>query len=258
MNHVKIWWSDSRGKVIVTLIVLWIAALIHSFQLVFVLFPIAAVSSVLLFDLVISRLKSGAWIATLSSVVTGLLIGLIFDPTAPMTLLILTCFIAVLSKQFLRFRPHQHIFNPATFGLVSTSILFNLSTAWWGVAWGVIPLIIIVVGMMLALPRIRRLWIPVIFLSVYFLFNGITGSWIGAVRLTLDGTLFLFAWIMLTEPITTVSTGIWEYIMPVVVAGLVIGETVLRIFITDPILLALLTANALGFLFIRYPRLRRS
>lgn len=249
MNHVKMWWADSRGKVIATLLVLWIAALIHSFQLIYVLFPIAAVASVVLFDLVISRLRSGQWIATLSSVITGLLIGLIFDPTASMALLILTCFIAVLSKQFFAWRAHQHIFNPATFGLVATSILFNLSTAWWGVSWGIVPLVIIVSGMLLTLPRIRRFWIPIIFLSVYFIYKGFT---------TFDGTLFLFAWIMLPEPMTSVGVGIWEYLMPVIVVGLVIIETKFRIFITDPILLALLIANALGFLFVRYPRLRHS
>lgn len=65
-----LWWADSRGKVIVVLLALWLVSLVNHFQ-------VSLAINVLLAVIASSLLNP-----SLSSVVTGLLIGLIFDPTA--------------------------------------------------------------------------------------------------------------------------------------------------------------------------------
>lgn len=254
MNPLRIWWADTRGKVIATLLFLWIATLIHAFQPSYLINPIVAVVALYNFDLIVSKFRTGHWIATMSSMVTGLLIGLVFDPTAPLYFLILACFITVLGKQFFAAGSHQHVWNPAVFGIAATTILFNQSTGWWAASWGMAPLAIIFVGMMLSLSQIRRQMMPLIFLAVLFLFFGVTGTWNSALQQLLNGTYVFFAFIMLPEPVTSISGKVWLYAWPALVGGLVILLTALRIYITDPVFLALLLANAAVFVFVRRKR----
>lgn len=256
MSKFRIWWADTRGKVVATLLVLWIATLIHSFQITFLIFPLISVASVYVFDLIVSRLRTGHWIATLSSLVTGLLIGLVFDPTAALYVLITACLLAVLSKQFLAAGSHLHIWNPTVLGVAVTSLIFNQSTGWWAASWGVVPLVIIVIGMSLALRQIRRLAMPVVFLAILFVYFGLSGTWDGAFSQVLTGTYLFFAYIMLPEPVTSIGGKAWLYVWPALVGGLVILLTVFHIFITDPVFVALLSANAFVFIFVRHPWVR--
>src|SRR5258706_7402864 len=155
MYRFRVWWADSRGKVIVTLLVLWIGALIHQFQLTFVWFPMVAVLGTILFDLLVCWARKRQWVFTMSSVVTGLLIGLIFDPRAGVLPLLVACALSVIGKQLIGVGDHRHIGNPATTGILLASILFGRPVAWWGAAWGIIPAIIIAVGMTSTLVRLR-------------------------------------------------------------------------------------------------------
>lgn len=255
MNKLRIWWADTRGKVIVMLLVLWIATLINSFQIVYLIFPLVSTLFVYVFDLLVSRIRTGQWIATLSSLVTGLLIGLVFDPTAPIYVLIFACLVAVVSKQLFAAGNHQHIWNPTVFGVAVTSLIFNQSTGWWAASWGLAPVIIILVGMTLALRQIRRLVMPFVFLAIVYVYLGLTTTWIGALQLIITGTYIFFAFIMLPEPVTSVGGKIWTYAWPALVGGLVVLLSVFRIFIADPVFLALLIANTLIFIFVRRPRM---
>src|SRR5689334_8779486 len=131
MYRFRVWWADSRGKVIATLIALWIAALIHQFQWRFVWIPVVAVLVTILVDLLMSWMRKRQWVFTMSSVVTGLLIGLIFDPTAGIVPLIVACSISAMGKQLIGFGDHRHVGNPATMGIFASSLLFDRSVAWW-------------------------------------------------------------------------------------------------------------------------------
>ncbi len=253
MNHVRIWWADTRGKVIATLFVLWIVTMIHSFQPVFLINPLVAIVSMYAFDFCISRVRSGKGIVTLSSLVTGLLIGLVFDPTAAIWVLIIACLVAAFSKQFIAFGSHRHIWNPAVLGIAVTSIIFNQSSGWWAASWGIIPVLIIVAGMTLALSQIRRVFMPFIFLGIMFVYLSFTGTWSGAFELVTSGTFIFFAFIMLPEPVTSIGGKTWLYGWPVFVGGLVVMLSVLRIFIVDPVMLALLIANAAVYVIVRHP-----
>ena len=243
---IRIFWADSRGKVILVLVLLWLAALVFDFQLSALLFPLLAIVGSFVFDALLSRIRYGVWFTSLSSVITGLLIGLIVDPTSFTTLLVAVV-LASVGKYFVGIGRQKHICNPAAFGIVLSSALFNRPVAWWGAAWGIVPLLIILFGMLLPLRQLRRLWMPVSFLFVYGVGLALLSSAESALKLTFDATPFLFAWVMLTEPIALPSRGLWRYGWGALVGALVIGFHVVGISWSDPLLTALLLANIVGF-----------
>jgi Na+-translocating ferredoxin:NAD+ oxidoreductase RnfD subunit len=251
VSLLRAWWADSRGKVVAVLLVLWIAALANQFRIDFVSLPFLAMLSSVSFDLFFGKLTRGRVRFSLSSLVTGLLIGLIFDPTSGALPIMVATLLASLSKHYVRSESGKHIFNPAAFGIVISSFLFQRPVAWWGASWELIPLFILSVGMVPALHQLRRLWMPITFLIIYFLTNSLSSSVESAFRLTLDGTVFLFAFVMLPEPITSVGRGAWRYTWGILVGGLVAGLSFIRFDAADPLLTALLAANVVGFVFVR-------
>lgn len=236
MFRFRIWWADTRGKVIGTLIALWIASLIHRFEPNHVLQPLIAVAAVSLFDYVVSFIRHKKGVITMSAVVTGLLIGLIFDDHAGLLPLAAACLIAVLGKQLLAFGDHRHIFNPAALGILISSLVFNRPVAWWGAAWGLVPAAIIFIGMAYGLYKIRRFWMAVVFLVLY-------GA---AFPSTIDGTVFLFAFIMVPEPITSLGGKLWQYGWGALVGVLMLTLAFLFKSTVDPLLSALLLADIVG------------
>lgn len=240
-------WADSRGKVAVVLVLLWLASLMHQLRVSAILFPLLAIAGSYALDAFLSRLRWGSWPFSLSSLVTGLLIGLIVDPTS-VTVLATAVVAASLSKHFLGFGRQKHIFNPAALGIVLSSGLFHRPVAWWGATWGMVPVLIIFFGMIVPLRQLRRLWMPTSFLFVYGIALMIVSGAESALKLTFDPTIFLFAWVMLAEPITAPNRGFWRYGWGVLVAILVIVQQVFSISWSDPLLTALLLANGVGYL----------
>ncbi len=121
-------------------------------------------------------------------------------------------------------------------------MISNRSVAWWGASWGMIPVVIIAIGTLPLLWKLRRFWMPLTFLAVYF---------ISIQRIMFDGTVFLFTFIMLTEPKTSPMQGKWQWGWGILVGILVLVQNLLGLAIADPMLLALLVANLFGYIFIR-------
>lgn len=246
---VKIFWADSRGKVIAVLVLLWVAVLIFQFRTVFVLGVAFAVAVSVALDSLIIWLRTKKRIVSLSTMVTGLLIGLIIDPLNGLFPIGAACLMASISKNFIGKGTQTHIFNPAAFGIVMSSFIFNRPVSWWGVAWGRVPVIIIAIGMLPVLWKLRRNGMPLLFLAVFFVINLIHGTVASATQLTIDGTVFLFAFIMLPEPKTTPIQGAWRWGM--LVGVFVFAQNFFGIAAVDPLLVALLISNLYGFFFVR-------
>lgn len=240
------YWSDSRGKVILVLLAAAALAWDQSFQLKLLSQLALAVFFSGVFDLVWARLRYGKWFFSLSSVVTGLLIGLIFDPTSSPFAVTAAALVASSSKYWLRFGSDKHIFNPAALGIVVASLIFGRPVSWWGVSGGLGQILITGLGMAVILYRLRRILMPLIFLATYYLGMTFFSNPLSALRLTFDGTVFLFAWVMLPEPVTSPSRGNWCYLWGLLVGLLVFGQTLLGWSWSDPLLMALLVANAIG------------
>lgn len=243
-------WSDSRGKVILILLITWIFALVHHLQLTEVAFPLGAVSTVCFVDWVITKIRYGRNVLSLSSIVTGLLIGLILDPNGSLWLIVVAALVAVLNKQFLRSDIHHHMFNPAAFGIVLSAQVFSGNIAWWSVSWGVWPVIVIGLGMLWILSGIRRAFLPLTFLLVFFGINVVRMGFGESLRFVFDGAPFLFAFIMLPEPMTSLARGFWQYVWGTLVGVFFYVCILLPLNIIDPFLTALLGANLIGF-FVR-------
>lgn len=244
---VKMFWADSRGKVIAVLVFLWLGVLVFQFRAVFVIGVLFAVVASVTFDSLIIWFRTKARVVSLSSIVTGLLIGLVLDPFAGFVGTLTACMIASLSKAYLGRGDHQHIFNPAALSIVVSSLLFRRPVAWWAASWGGVPVIIVSVGMLPILWKLRRLVSPMMFLAVFFLTNLFYGSAQSALRLTMDGTVFLFAFVMLPEPRTAPTQGKWRWGWGPLVGLLVVAQNLLSVAAPDPLLVALLVANILAF-----------
>lgn len=241
-------WADSRGKVIVILFLLWIATLLYSFRSTYVFNPVASVIAMVIWDSLFSFIKTRTVHISLSTIITGLLVGFIVDPTGGEIFIITTCLLASLSKNFIGKGLHHHIFNPAAFGVVATSLIFGRPVAWWAGSWGIVPVIILGLCMTPILWGLRRFWMPVTFLTLYFLTNSLASNFTSAWRLTLDGTVFLFAFVMLPEIKTSPAKGYWQYSWGILVGALVYLQSLLKFSFVDPLLFALLIANAVGFI----------
>jgi len=92
---------------------------------------IIAVISSLAAESVILYLKAKVFQVTESSIITGLIIGYVLSSDEAWWRFVLGSSLAIFSKYVIRFRK-KHIFNPASFGIFLTLIIFGASTQWKG------------------------------------------------------------------------------------------------------------------------------
>ncbi len=104
----------------------------------------------------------------------------------------------------------KHIFNPVAISVLLTAYALNFSALWWvGTLW-MLPFVL--VGGFLVVRKIQRSDLVVSFLVTAFVvtmfFCVIDGSSVTlfAKELLIDSPLFFFAFVMLTEPLTTPPT----------------------------------------------------
>ena len=269
--------NDTRVQAAFTLSLVWILAIWQFKTLNSFIYPLIAVISVAGFDILITFLRSSRTYYPFSSFVTGLLIGLLIAPVGNIWVIVSAALLASLSKQFIGRGVRQHILNPAAFGILSSSILFQIPIAWWGVSWGIWPSVILIPLMGRVLLRLKRLMLPITFLAVmyvYLIVNFFILSGKSPLTLStladlfnfsklyfLDGTLILFAMVMLPEPITSPVGGKFKYFYGIMVGliailfGLVnikLGQIVDEVFLAS-----LLVANLLSFLLIKFGKTSR-
>jgi len=247
----KIILFDFRLHVAFTLFLIWLLAVWHFRTLAAFGYPILAVGLITILDLGITWVRDHKIYLHSASFVTGLLIGLIIAPNGPVWIVAVACLLASLSKQFIKLGLRQHIFNPAAFGVMATSLIFGISIAWWGIAWSKWPLMILIPLMARILWRMKRLMLPITFLVVFFLFLAIKVGPQESIKALFDGSVMLFALVMLPEPITSPNKGYFNYLFGVLVAiiSILISSTKA---LGEVFLPALLFGNLIGFLLIRF------
>lgn len=205
----------------------------------------AAVITAILLDGIILRYQKKRWVLPYSAVVTGLLVGLILNPDFTTWQFILVTTVAIASKYLIP-PGKKHVFNPASFGLVMASFAFGGAITWWGVSWSPHVWIFIFVAAGYVLWRLRRLWLPVGFLIIYWLYLSFQGGL--SLNLISDPTVALFAFIMLPEPQTSPIFGHFRYTFGFLTVAFVIFYSVFFPQIpSDPLLISLVSANLVGF-----------
>ncbi len=209
----------------------------------------AALVTALVLDGLALKIKLKKWVWPRSAVVTGLLIGLILNPNFAIWQFVLVAATATASK-YLILSGRKHIFNPASFGLVFSSLLFKGAITWWGVSWSSYISLFLFIAASFVLFRLHRLWLPVGFLIAYWLFLYFRGLF--TLSLIADSVAALFAFVMLPEPQTSPIYSYFRYIFGVVVATFLIfySLTFPNIAI-DLFLLSLLSADLFTFTFLK-------
>lgn len=162
-------------------------------------------------DLLWTFLKKKIWYVPMSAIISALILSLVFDTATHPWWAVIAAVLTVLGKQLLQFGKARHLINPAAFSMVVISF-FAPVVSWWGVAWGNLSLIIVIIFGVYLLYRLKRFTTIVAFICIYLLgyvllsFSrglGATLTWPFLVSLVFDGPLLFFATMMLVEPITT-------------------------------------------------------
>jgi ferredoxin-NADP reductase/Na+-translocating ferredoxin:NAD+ oxidoreductase RnfD subunit len=197
------------------LVLLVIAALFSIFKVLpFDLFSLASSSLVIL----VSCLITNAVFARVyevpvnleSAYITALILILIISPPAAfdpagLGFLIWVSVWAMASKYILAI-DKKHIFNPAAFAVVVTALTLHQSASWWVGSFAMFPFVVI--GGMLVARKIQRFDLVISFLITalvtivgFSIFQ--TNPLVTLQRALFDTPLFFFAFVMLTEPLTT-------------------------------------------------------
>jgi ferredoxin-NADP reductase/Na+-translocating ferredoxin:NAD+ oxidoreductase RnfD subunit len=165
----------------------------------------------LLSNIIFARIF-GAATGTESVYITALILALIITPTAPFANLPFLAWAAVLaiaSKYLIAWR-RRHVFNPAALAVVVTSLFLGESASWWVGNIPMLPLVlaggILIVRQMRRLDLVWAFFITVMAALLGFAIYGGTELATLARQIALHSPLFFFAFVMLTEPLTTPPT----------------------------------------------------
>ncbi|OGG22110.1 hypothetical protein A3D03_01980 [Candidatus Gottesmanbacteria bacterium RIFCSPHIGHO2_02_FULL_40_13] len=240
----KIIFRDVRFQVSLVLLLIWFLNLFFRPNFNMILYPLLGAFLFSVLDVIYTFIRTKRVYLPFSAFLSGLIISLILDDTQGLFHLYSAVFAAFFSKHFIRIKGN-HIFNPAAFGLFVSSVLFQSSISWWSV----ITVNIYALPLIFLLPvlnRLRRLHIPLIFLGGIFIYLILTTGLQPAFLLMSDGSLLFFAFVMLTEPMTTKIFRFWKYGSPLMMLAVYIIFMTLRIFGPDLFLSTLLLVNLLS------------
>ncbi len=148
-----------------------------------------------------------------SAYITALILALIITPVMPTSLghisfLIWAAGLAMASKYILAIRK-KHIFNPAAVAVLITAFVFQQYASWW--IGGNIPMLaFVLVGGLLVVRKLRRFDLVLPFFAAALLaciaVNPSLDAWSVIEKAVLHTSLLFFAFVMLTEPLTTPPT----------------------------------------------------
>jgi len=148
-----------------------------------------------------------------SSYITALILALIITPQPPSVsgffAFIIWAAVWAMTSKYLLAIDKKHIFNPAAFAVALTAFTIHQSASWW--VGGNIPLLApVVIGGLLIVRKIQRFDLVLPFFGAavasVFLTSGATDIPGTLQKIALHTPIFFFAFIMLTEPLTTPPT----------------------------------------------------
>ena len=144
--------------------------------------------------------------------ISALILSLIFTPLQSIHTIIPLAWVAVwtMASKYIFAIGKKHIFNPVAIAAVITAFTINQSASWWvGNSW-MTPLVVL--GGLLIVRKIKRAYLVFSFfitaLLTIFAFTLVRGGNIVTTLQSnvLHSSFFFFAFVMLTEPLTTPPT----------------------------------------------------
>lgn len=238
---------------------IWLVALCLSFVGLLHFSPLALTVSMLIlvlstyFTSVLCGKLFGISVHSESSLITGLILALLFFPadTIPqMVVLVFIGMIAGASKFIVTWRG-RHIFNPAAFAAVVIGFTSLGAASWWVATPVLTPIVLAVV--LLSLYKSKRFAVVGVFLAITVPAVVIQGVYYGAtfnesLWMLLSWPLLFLAGVMLTEPLTLPARKWQMYIVAIVVAVLFLLPIKVGILQMTPAL-ALLGGNIVAAFF---------
>ncbi len=188
--------------------------------------------------------------------ITALILALIITPPASFNYfsniaLLFWASLWAMAAKYIFAVNKKHLFNPAAFGVALTALTINQSASWWvgGNLW-LLPFVLS--GGFLVVRKLQRAdmvygFFVAAFISVMALANAGVNPFSEAGQALLHSPMFFFAFVMLTEPLTTPPTKFRQVIYGVF-TGLLFGPNVHLGSIYSTPELALLCGNILSYL----------
>ncbi len=145
----------------------------------------------------------------------------------------------------------KHIFNPAAFAVALTAITINQSASWWIGTPNMLPFVLI--GGFLIIRKIRRNDLffsftvsALVTISIMALINGVNA--LDTVLVTLkNSAFFFFAFVMLTEPLTSPTTKWLRVVFGVIVGFFFTPSLIIGPYYATPEL-ALIIGNVFAYI----------
>jgi Na+-translocating ferredoxin:NAD+ oxidoreductase RnfD subunit len=170
----------------------------------------SAVVAAGLVDVLILRVRTGAWRFPSGAVLTAMIVGMVLRAQEAWYVLAITSVFAVLTKYVFRARG-ANIFNPAALAMVASFYVFHTGQSWWG-AWTELPPVL-KVGLIWAgvvvVNRVNKMPLVLTFLGTYCALFTVTAFASNPLPVAeifrtpdFEATLF-FAFIILTDPPTS-------------------------------------------------------
>lgn len=149
-----------------------------------------------------------------SAYITALILVLIITPPVPFDIpgfwFLVWASVWAMASKYMFALSKKHVFNPAAFGVVVTALVLNQSASWWVGTVTMLPFVII--GGVLMARKIHRFDLVIGFVVAALIsilgFSVIQHKdiFLTLHQAVLNTPLFFFAFVMLTEPLTTPPT----------------------------------------------------
>lgn len=161
-------------------------------------------------DLLLGGLRGWGLILPDGALVTGMILGMVLDPTLPLSQLATIAAGAIAAKHLARLH-HRPIFNPAALALVAAGLAGVQAQSWWGASSAPEPLIVALLAAAgpLVADRVNRLPMVAAFLGAYWgvlaliALVGAGGRVADAYHAPLLNAALFFAAVMLDDPPTS-------------------------------------------------------
>lgn len=191
--------STLKTYIFAELVILYLAALTYTqFSHVWLQTVLALVTATTL-EIILNKVKKQVYYFPDAAIISALIISMVLPQNLPWYVAIVTPALAILAKHIIVVN-NRHIFNPANFGVVTAIYLFGAFDEWWGASN---ILILILAGIYIIGFRLRRIYLPAIFLAIYLILGGLVERQAIGDRLLTNLGLWFFAGIMLPEPQTS-------------------------------------------------------
>lgn len=239
--------KDPRTQLSYLLILIFSSAVFYYKDILLFKNLFIAVLSTVIFDFLFWKLRKIEFFPPAAAITTGAILSLLMSPKLPIYEIILASFLAILSKNFIK-GSNRHIFNPAGFGALLSSIIFKYPVSWWAVSFqplNSIFFLILLSPLLISVVRLKRFMIIIPFFLSYFLFVQIINHQSSIINLITDPTVLFFSLVMLPEPMTTPNEHKRQIFFGILVAILAVFSS--KFSPIDPLILALLTGNLLFY-----------